>query len=104
MAELFNEVAGWVKGAIVLAGVLGTNVLSNGLQFNQRTAPAEATAASRDTYSQELEGRYLSCLDRYEEGVEEYREYMDSHEARLQVCMMRLEDSNRQLRDCRAGR
>ena len=104
MAEIFNEVAGWVKIGLVLAGLLGTNVLSNGVQHNRFTAPAEAMAASRDTYNQQMEGRYLACLDRYEEGVEEHREYMDSHEARLQVCMMRLDDSNRQLRDCRAGR
>ncbi len=97
MAELINDLAGWVKGAIVLAGVLGTNVLSNGVQYNQRTAPAEAVAASRDTYGHQMEVRYIACLDRNEELAE-------SHEARLQRCMMSLENTNRQLRDCRAGR
>ncbi len=103
MAELVKEVAIWAKIGLVLAGLFGTNVLTNVVQYNRVAAPAEAVAASRDTYNQQMEGRYLACLDRYEEGVEEHRAYMDSHEARLQVCMMRLDDSNRQLRDCRAG-
>lgn len=104
MAELINDLAGWVKGAIVLAGVLGTNVLSNGMQYNQRTAPAEAVAASRDAYGQQMEVRYIACLDRNEEVIESRAELAQSHEARLQRCMMSLEDTNRQLRDCRAGR
>ena len=104
MAEILSEVATWVKVGLVIAGVFGTNVLSNGVQYNRVTAPAEATAASRDVYGQELEGRYLACMDRYEGAVQDHVEYVDSHEARMQVYMMRLDDSNRQLRDCRAGR
>ena len=104
MAEAIDALAGWIKIGLVLAGVFGTNVLTNGVHYNQRTAPAEASAASRNTYGQQMEGRYFSCLDRYEGAVEDHAEFAESHEARLQVCMMRLDNAEKQLRDCRAGR
>ena len=101
MPELVDALAGWVKMGLILAGVLGTNVLSNGVQYNQISAPAVEAATERDDYGEAMEGRYYACLDRY---ADVSIILAKSHEARLFVCQQRLASIETELRDCRAGR
>jgi hypothetical protein len=66
-----NEMPDWLKVALVLAGLISSNGITNGLNYGLLAKPAEERAIvkselaeDRDAYAASTEKRLYTCQDR----------------------------------------
>jgi hypothetical protein len=61
----------WLKILLVVGGLIGSNGVTNGIQFTRVTQPAEARSEARNAYAEGAEDRLYTCSDRLAECQDE---------------------------------